>query len=204
MAARDLPASRLRATTVGRLRRKPQRVVIVSGLTLNELIQAIAGAVAEAQDKVQRFQISTVRRYFDEFNRPISVDVRLPSMSQDAEPGEERLVHVPLLSLVGPQLLKIKDVDVEFEVGLGSLTQAPPGTADPSSEVGTDATEPPPPDETGSDDAAAGSSHKILGIDIGAPRNRGAGSTARVTIKVENQEPSDGMVRLIQHLDKLI
>lgn len=176
----------------------------MSELTLHELIQAIAGAVAEAQDKIQRFQISTVRRYFDEFNRPVSVDVRLPSMSQDAEPGEERLVHVPLLALVGPQLLKIKDVDVEFEVSLGSLNEAPEDESPPP--ASSDAVGPVPPEDgwPGPGEKTGGGPRKILGIDIGAPRNRGTGSTARVTITVENQDPSDGMARLIQHLDKLI
>ena len=52
--------------------------------SLHLLIQSIAGAVAEAQDKIQRFQVSTVRQYFDEDNRPVSVEVRVTSTSPDA------------------------------------------------------------------------------------------------------------------------
>src|SRR3546814_3367355 len=74
---------------------------IVANLSLHHLIESIAGAVAAAQDKIQRFQISAVRQYFDDDNRPVSVDVRLPSLAHDAEEGDERLVRVPLLSLVG-------------------------------------------------------------------------------------------------------
>ena len=155
----------------------------MSGLTLHDLIQSIAGAVADAQDKVQRFQIATVRQYFDENNRPVSVDVRLPSLDLDAEPEDERLVHVPLLSLVGPQLLNIKDVEIQFDVALNGLADKTP------SEGG---------------EAPAEGAHKSLSVDMGAPRDRGAGSMARVTLKVESQEPSDGMARLIQHLDKQI
>src|SRR3546814_18392670 len=35
---------------------------IVANLSLHHLIESIAGAVAAAQDKIQRFQISAVRR----------------------------------------------------------------------------------------------------------------------------------------------
>ncbi|MCW2240025.1 DUF2589 domain-containing protein [Azospirillum canadense] len=156
----------------------------MSGLTLHDLIQSIAGAVADAQDKVQRFQIATVRQYFDENNRPVSVDVRLPSLDIDAEPEDERLVHVPLLSLVGPQLLNIKDVEIQFDVALNGLADKAPSDGDGEGPVE--------------------GAHKSLSVDMGAPRDRGAGSMARVTLKVESQEPSDGMARLIQHLDKQI
>lgn len=157
----------------------------MSGLTLNDLIQSISGAVAEAQNKIHRFQIGTVRRYFDENNRPVSVDVRLPSLSSGADAEEERVVHVPLLSLVGPQLLNIKDVEIQFDVGLNGLT---------------DVTEPDP----SGDETVAGTVRKTLSVDMGAPRDRGTGSMARVTLKVESQQPSDGMARLIQQLDKQI
>lgn len=156
----------------------------MSGLTLHDLIQSIAGAVADAQDKVQRFQIATVRQYFDENNRPVSVDVRLPSLDIDADPEDERLVHVPLLSLVGPQLLNIKDVEIQFDVALNGLADKAPSDKD--------------------GEATPEGAHKSLSVDMGAPRDRGAGSMARVTLKVESQEPSDGMARLIQHLDKQI
>ncbi|MDA8231197.1 MAG: DUF2589 domain-containing protein [Magnetospirillum sp.] len=157
--------------------------------SLHDLIHAIAGAVAEAQEKIQRFQISTVRGYFDEYNRPVSVDIRLPSLSQGADADEERVVHVPLLSLAGPHLLAIKDVDVEFEIGLGGLTDAEaPPAAGAESGQGT----------------ASGDSHKVLGVDLNASPNRDGGPKARVTLKVEGREPSEGMARLIQQLDKLI
>lgn len=158
-------------------------------LSLQELIHAIAGAVVDAQDKVQRFQIATVRGYFDENNRPKAVDVRLPSLAQDSAPEDERLVHVPLLSLVGAHLLNIKDVAIEFEVGLGAV----------------DADEADPAPAGATDEAATGAAHrKSLGVDMDASRTRDSGTMARVTLKVETEEPTEGMSRLIQHLNKLI
>ncbi|MBC7950371.1 MAG: DUF2589 domain-containing protein [Rhodospirillaceae bacterium] len=167
----------------------------MANLSLHHLIQSIAGAVAEAQDKIQRFQISTVRQYFDENNRPVSVDVRLPSLSQGATEEDERMVRVPLLSLVSPRLLGIKDVEISFEVALNGqeepLRQG--DQPDPSASAGD-----------GEPTAWPMESHTPLSVDLGARRNGDAGSMARLTLRVESQPPSEGMARLIQHLDKMV
>jgi hypothetical protein len=164
----------------------------VTNLSLQQLIQSIVGAVADAQDKIQRFQISAIRHYFDEDNRPVSIDLRLPSLAQDAEEGEERQVRVPLLSLVGTRLLGIKDMEIAFEVGLTGKESAAgdAGATAPKKGAGGAAW----PEEP----------HQPLGVDLGARRDGDAGGMARVTLRVESQPPSDGMARLIQQLDKQI
>lgn len=152
--------------------------------SLQQLIQGIAGAVAEAQERIQRQQMATVRQYFDSDNRPVCIDVRVPAPS--ASDGEERLVRVPLLSLVGARLLAVKDMEISFEVGLSaSSAAAPPAT--------------PCSDAKGWPKAC----HEPLNVDLGVRRN-GAGPLARVTLRVETQPPSEGMARLVQNLDKLI
>ncbi|HVJ33367.1 MAG TPA: DUF2589 domain-containing protein [Terriglobia bacterium] len=166
----------------------------MANLSLSHLIQSIAGAVVEAQDRIHRFQISSVRQYFDTDNRPVSVDVRLPSLSQGAAADEERLVRVPLLSLIGSRLLGIKDMEIAFDVGLTGQEELDPGN--PQNE--------PAADRSGKTAWTTIQQHKPLSVDLGARRNGGAGSTARVTLRVETQPPSDGMARLIQHLDKMI
>lgn len=165
----------------------------MANLSLSHLIQSIAGAVVEAQDKIHRFQISSVRQYFDADNRPVSVDVRLPSLSQEAAAEEERLVRVPLLSLIGSRLLGIKDMEIAFDVGLTGQEELDLGNQDQ-----------PGADKSGKAAWTTTQQHKPLSVDLGARRNGGAGSTARVTLRVETQPPSDGMARLIQHLDKMI
>lgn len=154
--------------------------------SLNLLIQSITGAVAEAQEKIQCYQVATVRKYFDEDNRPLSIDVRLPSQAPDASEGEERLVRVPLLALVGLRLLAVKEMEIAFEVGL----QADDGTAAPAAAT----------DSRGWPQA----NHKPLNVDLGVQRNGEGGPLARVTLKVETQPPCEGMARLLQHLDTLI
>jgi len=155
--------------------------------SFQQLIQSIAGAVAEAQDKIQRLQMSTVRQYFDEDNRPVCIDVRLPVPSTVA--GEERLVRVPLLSLVGARLLAVKDMEIAFEVGLNAQTSSTPSETCAQSL-----------DEQGWPTEC----HKPLSVDLGVRRTGEGGPLARVTLRVETQPASEGMARLVQNLDKLI
>lgn len=197
----------------------------MASLSLHHLIESIAGAVAAAQDKIQRFQISAVRQYFDDDNRPVSVDVRLPSLSQDAEEGDERLVRVPLLSLVGARLLAVKDLEISFEIGLGPMEDATPAAPlAPSSSAAAASATPAGAAAAQSADASAAAApaaapddgdgaaasqwpseaHKPLSVDFGASRNRDGGPMARITLRVESQPSSEGMARLIHHLDKSI
>ena len=92
-----------------------------SRVDLKELIEALAGAVIDAQDRIEQHQIAKLGQYFDEDNRPRTVVMRLPSMQPDAEPGTEDLYRAPLLGLVPANALKIKDVEMRFDVDLGAL-----------------------------------------------------------------------------------
>ena len=87
-----------------------------SRVDLKELIEALAGAVIDAQDRIEQHQIAKLGQYFDEDNRPRTVVMRLPSMQPDAEPGTEDLYRAPLLGLVPANALKIKDVEMRFDV----------------------------------------------------------------------------------------
>ena len=45
---------------------------------------------------------------------------------------------------------------------------------------------------------------KALSLDLGAPRMRDRAPVAKVTLRVENQEPTEGMARLLMELNKRI
>jgi hypothetical protein len=168
----------------------------VASLSLNHLIQAIAGAITEAQDKIHRFQVATIGSYFDSNSRPIGVDIRLPSLSPKAEEGDEHVVRVPLLSLVGPQLLSIKDVEITFDVNLTGISdEESPAAPAPSDDASADGS---------TSDWPEKAVHMVLGVDLGAPRTSDVLSSAHVTLRVECRPPTEGMARLIQHLDKQI
>ena len=90
-------------------------------LSFHTLIEGLAGAVVEAQAGIEMHEISHLRDYFDEDNRPRSVTIRLPSLHPQAEEGDEDLYRAPLLPLVSTNNLRIREVDISFNADLADL-----------------------------------------------------------------------------------
>ncbi|MFP4462126.1 MAG: DUF2589 domain-containing protein, partial [Thermotogota bacterium] len=84
--------------------------------TLHDLIEALAGSVIEAQDRIEKHQYSNIKRYFDDNGRPRSFEIRLPSIDPNAKPNDEDCYRVPILPLVPLNPLKIKDIELSFDV----------------------------------------------------------------------------------------
>jgi hypothetical protein len=174
----------------------------VPGVSLHDLIEALANSVTEAQDRVERFQIANLSRYFDENQRPVRVEMRVPSLRPSAVAGEEDVVSVPLLALVGTVRLAIKDVEISMEVDVGDLTSLDAG------EQSGGATErphksPPPPAEK-SWGWGAPFRRKGLTVDVQSPRSKDQPAMAKVTLRVASQEPTEGLARLLLLLNQRI
>ncbi len=153
--------------------------------SLDKLIERLAGAVVEAQRRIENHQVSNFLSYFDKDRRPKKFDVLLPSLHPDAK-GEDVRYRVPLLPLVASSLLRIKEVEISFDTDLV-------GIIDNDFEEGSDA-------ETGGKRPLT---KKLRSIDLDM---RGSGvfkknkGTAHVVIKVEGKEISEGMARLVDRL----
>lgn len=161
-------------------------------VSLKRLIEALAGAVISAQDRIEKHQIANIGQYFDEKSRrPISVNVRLPDLSLEAEEDDEIEISIPLLALVGSSLLHIKDMNVEFDVDLSNLETEDSGKSDQ-----TDFS-----DELQKQGWGGLGKSNSIGVDWQSGRDK---KMARLSIRVEAQEPTEGMARLIQRLNKLI
>ncbi len=159
---------------------------MASNIPLNDLIEALAGAVIEAQDHIERHQISNLLGYFDSNNRPRSLVVRLPSIHPQAEEGSEDFYRAPLLPLVSTNLLKIKDVEISFDVDLGQLTEEPAIQAE---KAVTD-------DERQQEETP----RKNIFVDMAGGALKKKGGSIHVVLRVEGSEPTDGAARLINHL----
>jgi hypothetical protein len=156
-------------------------------ISLNDLIESMANAVIEAQDRIEQHQIANVRRYFDDDNRPVSVQLRVPSMHPDAEVGDEQALRIPLLSLVSNNPLKIKEVEISFDADISEFEAADDGETEPHTK------------EWRSESKA-----NAIKVDMRSGLLKKDKKTAHVVLKVEGGEPTEGMARLIHELNKLI
>lgn len=156
-------------------------------VSFHALIEALSSALIEAQDSIDQHQIAHLREYFDEDNRPRSVSIRMPSLHPDAEEGDEDLYRAPLLALVTPNNLRIKDAEIRFDADLGELAGSEDAAPFPMDAPG----EPP----TAWSRAKAPPPH--IGLDTG--RGSGKGNV-RVVLRVEGTEPTEGAARLINQL----
>tara|TARA_R110002167_G_scaffold96911_3_gene256312 strand:+ start:31 stop:582 length:552 start_codon:yes stop_codon:yes gene_type:complete len=172
---------------------------LANGVTLHDLIEALANAVIEAQDRIERHQTANISRYFTERGRPIGVDIVVPSIRPDAEDGEEDLLRVPMLSLVNATRLSIKDVEVSMEVTLGSLAALKDEATEPAENTQTEQAT-----EANEVDWKGRRPEKAVALDLGATKTKDTGPVAKITLRVESQEQTEGMARLLQELNKRI
>lgn len=92
--------------------------------SLERLVHAIASSVIQAQNLVEKAQLGNLRSYFDKDSKPISVDIKLPSMHPPAdEPDATDIYKVPVVTLVPHGSLMIKRAKIEMDVRIGDLTQ---------------------------------------------------------------------------------
>lgn len=158
--------------------------------SLDNLIEGLAGAVVEAQQRIESHQISNFLSYFDDDRRPRKIDVLVPSLHPD-HLGEDARYRVPLLPLVASSLLRIKEVEISFDTDLVSIS-----------------------DQNGDEketDSDSGSNKDFLQSKLSKPRSvkldmRGAGvlrkkaGSVHIVMKVEGQDISEGMARLVDRL----
>lgn len=156
--------------------------------SLENLIEGLAGAVVEAQRRIESHQIQNFLSYFDKYNRPKAMDIRLPSMHPQDD-GEDVYYRVPYLPLFASSLLRIKEVEISFDTDITGLAEIP--ESDQLS----------PNDTASADSDMVGSlKKKSINLDIrGGVFGRKTGR-AHVVLKVEGREPSEGMARLMDRL----
>ncbi|MBV6775309.1 DUF2589 domain-containing protein [Xanthomonas euvesicatoria] len=160
-------------------------------ISLNDLIEALAGAVIDAQDRIEQHQMANLGAFFDEDNRPRSVLIRLPSQHQEAGENDEDLYRAPLLPLVSSNVLRIKDVEISFDAQLGELSELDEAVVPDALAVASVVEDwhPKPPALPGQ-----------IGIDLGSNAKNARNSAVHVVLRVEGSEPTEGVARLINRL----
>lgn len=157
--------------------------------SLNTLIEAIAGAVVDAQDRIEQHQISHLSDFFDQDNRPKSVVIRMPSLHPEAGEDDEDLYRAPILPLVSTNVLRIKDVEITFDADIGPLIEGDaPEEAQPAAPAWK---------------GQPASARPQLRVDPAAGGNERKGGAVHVVLRVEGSEPTDGAARLMNHLSQI-
>jgi len=157
--------------------------------SFENLIEGLAGAVVEAQRRIEDRQLLNVLRYFDKDRRPKTLDVRVPSPDPYADASQDVVYRVPLLPLIAGSLLRIKEVEIQFDADLvgvqnGKDDKTPPSQADKDGEKGRKPTD----------------KGKEVSVDIRGGLLKGRTGTVHVVLKVEGRELSEGMARLVDRL----
>jgi hypothetical protein len=156
--------------------------------SLNTLIEAIAGAVVDAQDRIEQHQMSHLSDFFDEDNRPKSVVIRMPSLHPKAGEDDEDLYRAPILPLVSTNVLRIKDVEITFDADIGPLVEGNPPSDDDPHEPGWK--------------GKSAVTRPHLRVDPAAGGGDRRGGSVHVKLRVEGSEPTDGAARLMNHLSQ--
>jgi hypothetical protein len=106
---------------------------------LQALVHAIVSAVTGAQQEVEKTQIANLISFLDQEHRPLTLQLRLPSLRPEAEPGEEDYYQAPLLALIPHTTLRIKQVEFSFDIELGDLAAPASAPAAPGNAISPEA-----------------------------------------------------------------
>lgn len=159
--------------------------------SLKNLIEGLAGAVVEAQRRIETHQLNNILRFFDRDKRPKTIDLRLPSSHPQDKKNEEDVVYrVPYLSLVPGNNLLIKEVEMQFDAELTGVHDQEDLT-----------TEKKPSHENNTKNTSKNDFFKNVQVDIrgGGMFKRRTG-TVQVKLKVQGSDMSESMARLIDRL----
>jgi hypothetical protein len=170
----------------------------VTQFAFDQLIEAIAGAVVEAETIVRQRQIANILSFFQADGTPNTLDFKIFPPGSDPQTATAQLIKAPALSLVPITSLAIKDMRIEFSTELGALesTPAPPPPSAREGVLRTAAVQL----------TALGIAPKTTAIAVSPPANarQSSPSTATVKLRVVASDPPEGLARLIDRLNTTI
>jgi hypothetical protein len=159
-------------------------------VALKDLVHAIAGAVIEAQQEIEKAQVTNLTSYLDRERRPLIVQMRVPSIRPEAAPGEEDIYQAPLLALTSHNSLRIKQVEVSFDIELGDLKEAAGKPASGKAEPKTD-------------EIIAAQVKRELSVNPAVSATvKQQGTSARVVLTIEGVATPEGVSRIVTDLTR--
>lgn len=155
-------------------------------VTLQSLVEAILGSASEAQKQIDIAQVASFKHWFDEDGKPKYVDVQVPNLDCPAHHGQDEIPHrtisIPTITLFQPTPLKIKRMQTKFEIGLDDLVEL-------------------------QSERKIGNQSMVIEAEkhiLASLYNDRSSRMASIDVEFENGEPSEGYLRLLNELYKII
>lgn len=162
-------------------------------VALEALIHAIASAVTGAQQEVEKAHIANLVTYLDREHRPLTLQLRVPSIRPEAGPAEEDYYQAPLLTLVPHSMLRIKQVEISFDIELGDLADSASAP-----KVRSEA-----PKSAKAADVLAAQLKRTLHVNPAVSATvKQQGTSGHVVLTIETVEPPEGVSRLVMEMIK--
>ncbi|GLT19140.1 hypothetical protein GCM10007938_29220 [Vibrio zhanjiangensis] len=154
-------------------------------VTLQALVEAILGSASEAQKQIDNAQVASFQQWFNPDGTPKQIEAKIPDMDNPSptEGITYKTISIPTITLFQPSPLKIKQMNTKFEIGLDDLIEVTP--------VET---------RTKTDNMVIEAEKHILA----SLYNDNSSRMASIEVEFENGEPSEGYLRLMNELYKLI
>jgi len=157
--------------------------------TLQDLVSAIVGATVQAQQEVEKAHVANLLKFLDKDQRPLTLQLRLPSIRPEAGPTDEDYYQAPILALIPHTTLRIKQVEVSFDIELGDLapSKAPVGAIELPAAMS----------------ALAAQLRSSLNVNPAVSGTvKPPGTTAHIVLTIEGAEPSESVSRLLLDITK--
>ena len=140
----------------------------------DDIIAALHEAVIDAQKLAETQYKDFFDRYFEHREgstelQAKKVDIAVRSLRPGEHPDAQDVVQVPLICLAAPSAIKIKELTVEFETQLSTIS------------------------------ASGAPKERAIYVDIAAPTtgpDSRKSSTAKVTISFQGTDPPEGVLRI--------
>jgi hypothetical protein len=157
---------------------------MANSTSLEDIVRAIAQSITNAQQLVEKEQVSNFSSFFTDDGQPTSIDIRLPATHSTAKPDDMLHYRLPLLSLVPHSSLIIGEAEVDLDLELGSFEET-------EREGLNDAFL----DQTGK--AAPPNKKPSLMVTPSSDTKSSSKSIAHIKLKLQAAEKTEGLARLL-------
>jgi hypothetical protein len=144
----------------------------------DDLLGAIQNSIIRAQSLTQHQYLNLLKEYFDQDNKPIMIEMKIPSYNTQSQNPQSsnsdgfETVFVPKICLVPLSSLRLKELDIKFKVQFSELIK--------------------------------GGEPKENSLFAKLPFGKTENHIADVEITFEGTEPPEGVLRINQHLIKFL